>query len=226
MIPAHFKQRILPFMSAEELIEIDSLYPEEKSGLPSQNVSRLMGDYFFNCPARRLAKTYTSVGLPVFRSRFDHQLFNVSIPILKDVGVLHGSDMPYWWKLNPILDETGKQLARALVKGVVDFSRCTKNNNCQIGAFNNSIQWPRYTESQGVKVLLDSPISTISTDRDDQIDAKCNAIYKAIEMRGSYIVGQSPPIQPTKPTWNPVVDALLNFFKGMFQKLVYNKVWV
>jgi carboxylesterase type B len=96
-----FARRVFPFMNENDLKTIDKLYPTTNSF--SQPLDDAMSDFYFNCPARRLAKTYAAHKLPVFKGLFSKVSSNqdYSMGLLnptfskKRVPVIHGADVPF-----------------------------------------------------------------------------------------------------------------------------------
>lgn len=103
-------KRVFPFMSTEQLHTLHQLYPDISHNTESlstgnenqirdnilfHNASKAFGDYFFSCPARKLATVYSKAGLPVTRALFRHAPGFLNLLPTK-VGATHVSDLPFW----------------------------------------------------------------------------------------------------------------------------------
>lgn len=143
MIPLEFRQRILPYYSPQDFKQLEVLYPFEPSGLLAHNLSLVLGDYFFECPANKLAETYSSHKIPVYRTRFSQKIdFTQHLPILKDIGVVHGTDIPFSWLMDGALRGAEKNLSRVMVDAMMNFASC--KGTCTVGGYLNSTKWPQY----------------------------------------------------------------------------------
>ena len=97
MTPTSLKTRLLPYFTKEDHAQLDNLYPTENSVKQYHNLSNVLSDYYFHCPSRRMAIAYRNQGLPVTRTFFKHFLSAASaISQIKNMGVVHGSDIPFW----------------------------------------------------------------------------------------------------------------------------------
>lgn len=118
-----FKSRLFPFMTREELLKLDIIYPDS-TGILGHGLVNAMSEFYFICPARKLAKTFSSLGIPVYKALFS--TFNVSLIADHSLGLLnnpfgstrtpvsHGLDIPFWWSNTIVMGFFGqeKTLAR------------------------------------------------------------------------------------------------------------------
>lgn len=175
-----FTRKLFPYMTNEEIHRLKTLYPDDGSALVHHNVSQILTDFFFQCPARLLAKTYTDAGLPVFKSLFKHELALLTLPGLSNHGVTHGSDIPFWFQLQSVMIPFGneRQLSRAMLKALIDFGSCPDPKNCIIGGLDGSMTWPQYGE--GSVINLETPIRNFDTMNDDVYADRCDYFHKVI----------------------------------------------
>jgi carboxylesterase type B len=65
---AKFRAKLFPFMNDTDFASLDGLYPP--TAYPYEAVASAFSDFYFNCPGRRLAQSYSAAGLPVFKALF------------------------------------------------------------------------------------------------------------------------------------------------------------
>lgn len=196
--PDEFKARLLPFMTTNELYGLDQYYPKGGNPkMPHYDLSRIFTEYYFQCPHRKLALAYATNGLPVIKSYFTHELGASKLPFVPYMGVAHGTDIPFWWQFLVILGHEERELARVMLKAMIDFGSCKDFKNCKIGGTKGSVEWPLYLADkgkEGVRTRLQIPVAQIETESDAEFDARCAYFDRIIESKKGPIAGQAPPV--------------------------------
>jgi len=90
---------LVPGLSAEDLIDLQTLYPEEtnKAGTANyisgqyQRLAKSYGDYAYICPVQLTAIDFSKTSAPVYKARFDTPNFAPTYQ-----GVPHASDAGYF----------------------------------------------------------------------------------------------------------------------------------
>ena len=215
--PLEFKQRLLPFFNTTQIKGLDHLYPDDGNILPFHNISQIIANFYFHCPARKVAKAYSNAGLPVYKSFYKHLLGLVNIiePV-RNYGVFHGSDLPMWWQLEAPLGLFGERRLSQIMSGAMfDFARCNSSTpNCKIGGATNSLEWPLYSNETRINLDLPCDEFTISTDK--VLDSQCEYFESAIDWNDPKLSAQSPPSKPPSPMKSPWLDSAIKFINKLY----------
>ncbi|KAI8912799.1 Carboxylesterase [Gorgonomyces haynaldii] len=197
-----WSQRLLPSLNVTEVQQLQQFYPKDNSGLAFHNASQILTDYIFACSARKMAVVFAQNGLPVYRGFFKHELdilkIGGALPLVPDIGVSHGSDLPMWWLIEAALPTPKeRQLAKEMVQSLVDFASCADFEKCAVGGRNGMPAWPQYTAlTQGARLEFEKPVQKSSIGFDNDADLKCefyaHAVKKTLEQ---------PPVQVTSQHW-------------------------
>ena len=89
-------RKMFPFMSREDMDQMHKNFPNKPLKLPFYNASEPMSLWLFQCPARRLARAYTNVGLPVYKMLFMQPPSMYKLPGIPKMGVSHVADLVFW----------------------------------------------------------------------------------------------------------------------------------
>jgi carboxylesterase type B len=88
-----FIRRVLPYYTDEEMAALNKLYSSFEGSNSElgdvDRVIRILSDYYFHCPSRKMAVAFNSSGLPVIKSFFAQRIALLQ-PGLK-LPVIHGS---------------------------------------------------------------------------------------------------------------------------------------
>lgn len=169
---ALFEHRLLPFLTPNENLALQSLYPPDSTrNIKYCNASDVLGDFFFQCPSRALAQAYSSQHLPVFKSLFKRK-WNV-LSLVPNYGVPHGSDFLAWWQFSFVMlpwpFNKERELSRQMLDSIYAFGSAD--------SFTQSIgrQWPRYDGGwkAGQRVDLDLPAEHLQVVPDSTWDRHC-----------------------------------------------------
>lgn len=227
--PEDIIQHLIPYLTPEQKKQLHQLYPPDTNSMMYHNVSNVLGEYCFQCPAVRMARAYEAHGLPVTKIMFSHIIGIQHLSILGGIfkgisGALHGGDIPFWWQFKSVLDlgsfeglEVG--LANVMLSGLMDFGSCANPSNCTISGVESSIPWVRYPLG---RTNLDVPVKTnVYTEPDDDFDEHCEFFQRAIDSNydSGNMVGQFQPAANVSLLGRPVKlrdpkSGVLSWFTG------------
>jgi carboxylesterase type B len=89
-----YLSRLLPYYSQEDFSNLKNIYTENAPFSESNTgLIKIVSDYMFQCPSRKMAKAYSKFGEPVIKSLFTQRIGLFQIPPIK-LAVVHGS---YFW---------------------------------------------------------------------------------------------------------------------------------
>jgi Carboxylesterase family len=206
-------------MDTEQLAKLNSMYPLDDSDFPYHNVSQTMTDAFFVCTARKMAKVYSSLGIPVTRCVFDHQLELLRLPTNKKIPVKHADgtrqlnlDLAFWWGFTLVMTPGGeeRELANVMMDAAAKFAACPDPNNCPIGGNNGSPIWPRYNANNATHIVLRTPVEKMQIEPDNAADAKCDFYESIILSKLNRIVGINFSLPVPFPERGPM-EAIFKF---------------
>ena len=106
----------------------------------------------FACPTRRMARSLSKAGVPVYRYQLTRPL---DVGVLASLGATHAADLPYVFGNNDLLqggvDDRGQPLREAAMRYWTRFAAAADPNG---GA---DPVWPRYDEATDPYLTLDLP---------------------------------------------------------------------
>lgn len=182
-----FRRSMFKWMTRSEYAQLERIYPNDSEFHGS---SQMLTDFYFACPARRLATTYAKANLPVYKTFMTHAVG--VLQMFKPFGACHGSDIPFWWQFQAIMtpslfDIAGgqeRQLSKAMLDGLLDFAYGKR----LIGG-KGLPRWPNYTSGNALELRI--PIKSVRTFKDNRLDRTCEFLDKAVKAHDG--VGMGTP---------------------------------
>jgi para-nitrobenzyl esterase len=144
--------------------KIVARYPSASFGSARAAAAEALGDGFFVCPTRRVARALAKGGAPVYRYRFVHP---VNTPVFMGLGAFHSAEVPFIFG-NPYFGFTlgarEEQLSRTMIGYWSRLARSGDPNGGEAPA------WPRYDEVREQSLVLDLTVSTAAARKGDPCD--------------------------------------------------------
>lgn len=134
--------------------------PRGKGANAAERVNEILTDFWFRCPARRIAAAYAQQGGAVFSYRFTHQLsVNPTEKACCKDHVCHASEVPLLFHAlgNYTLTAAEEELSKEMMAYWGSFAKTGNPNNG--GA---SVVWPQFEAATQLEVLFHDDVAVES----------------------------------------------------------------
>ncbi|KAI8908897.1 Alpha/Beta hydrolase protein [Gorgonomyces haynaldii] len=117
-----------PFLTDRQEKAVQKLYDISTYSNPLLQSGDIFGDAVFYCPSANTARTYTRNNVPVYRSVFNHKAVVPLFQGAQNLGVFHGSNLPFVFQITPLLGNADEvALAQKLLSDIAAFASGTSN---------------------------------------------------------------------------------------------------